>query len=107
MPTWKGIGLGLAFCTATGVIAGLFLGGFPDLWKMGRTADWPWWAYALAVPIMGVAYIIGLALVDGILAPFTWRTADSPWQRIVFYLAAIVAGAVLLLGPLWLIQLSG
>jgi hypothetical protein len=104
MPTWArvigGAALGL---TALGVFYGIFLGGFPSIWKAGRESDWSWWQYALAVPALGLAYLVAEAVFYLIFAPLLWGGQDNPpWKRAIFFAFVFVIGAALLIGPLWI-----
>jgi len=111
VPTWiRAAGATALTLTVIGIFGGIFMGGFPDMWKLGRASDWPWWYYALGVPLMGAAYLLFLAATEVtgavLFAPFTWRTADNPWKRVVFYALMPIVGVALLIGPMWLVALS-
>jgi hypothetical protein len=107
VPTWaKNIGVVALMLTLTGVFYGIFLGGFPAIWKAGHASDWSWWQYALAVPALGVFYALAEAAGLVLSTPFTWGGDDQPvWKRAIFRLfviLAICAAIAFALSPLWL-----
>jgi hypothetical protein len=102
VPGWmKAVGAAVLVLSVAGIFIG---GGFPYLMNTGRSGDWSWWQYALAVPAVGVVAILGEVIAEVVFAPFfRWGGKDQPlWKRTVFAFLVLGVGTALVVVPVWL-----
>jgi len=106
----KLLGWAVVFLAFAGFIYGFIYGGFSPVLSHGRASDWPWWAYLLALPVVGALGLIFEGVGHILLTPFTWRGQDHPpWKRAMFVLYVVLAISVavaIAFSPLWLAKLG-
>jgi len=108
VPIWlKAAGATVLVLTVFGVLEGIFSGGFASMQEIGRSDNWPWWYYVLAVPSLGAAFVIVDALGEALFTPFSWSGKHHPiWKRAIFFVLVAALAVALIAGPLWLVNLS-